>query len=211
MPHAPAELVCGYHARKLRAIFGYFFANERPLASSIRHRWKRNLGTNCETNCELQILSSWCNRSFKFVHRLGESAADQLRGHLEQGISDRHTQPCRAPDLNRVTTLTEWGTLSRSWSGVTTLTAVGKPCLGMHKLDNICSSSVYGLCVSLAPERNYKYCLVDATGVHRLGESAADSLRGHLEQGISDRHTLSRSWSGVKRLQWGSHALACTN
>ena len=27
------------------------------------------------------------------MHRLGESAADQLRGHLEQGISDRHTRP----------------------------------------------------------------------------------------------------------------------
>ena len=26
----------------------------------------------------------------------------------------------------------------------------------MHKLDNICSSSVYGLCVSLAPERGWK-------------------------------------------------------
>ena len=36
---------------------------------------------------------------------------------------------------------------------VTTSTAVAKPCLGMHKLDNICSSSVYGLCVSFAPER----------------------------------------------------------
>ena len=33
------------------------------------------------------------------MHRLGESAADQLRGHLEQGISDGHTQPCRAADL----------------------------------------------------------------------------------------------------------------
>ena len=36
MPHAPPKLV------PKRAIFGYFFANERPLASSIRHRWKRN-------------------------------------------------------------------------------------------------------------------------------------------------------------------------
>ena len=26
----------------------------------------------------------------------------------------------------------------------------------MHKLDNICSSSVYGLCVSFAPERGLK-------------------------------------------------------
>ena len=33
------------------------------------------------------------------MHRLGEPAADQLRGHLEQCISDRHTQPCRAADL----------------------------------------------------------------------------------------------------------------
>ena len=86
-PHAPAKLV------PKRAIFGYFFANERPVASSIRHRWKRNL------LCELQILSSWCTQSFRFVHRLGEPAADQLRGHLEQCISDRHTQPCRAADL----------------------------------------------------------------------------------------------------------------
>ena len=36
---------------------------------------------------------------FRFVYRLGEPAADQLRGHLEQCISDRHTQPCRAADL----------------------------------------------------------------------------------------------------------------
>ena len=64
------------------------------------------------------------------MHRLGEPAADQLRGHLEQCISGRHTQPCRAADL-----------------GVTTSAAVAKPCLGMHQLDNICSSSVYGLCV----------------------------------------------------------------
>ena len=65
--------------------------------------------------------------------------------------------------------------------------AVGKPCLGMHKLDNICSSSVYGLCVS-------------------------DQLRGHLEQGISDRHTLQLEAPRAAAelgwqlwLQWGSH------
>ena len=104
--------------------------NERPLASSIRHRWKRNW------LCELQISSSWCTRSFKFVHRLGESS-------------------CRPAARTPWTGYIRWAhpTLSRSWSGVTTSTAVAKPCLGMHKLDNICSSSVYGLCVSLAPER----------------------------------------------------------
>ena len=45
------------------------------------------------------MSSSWCTRSFKFVHRLGEPTADQLRKHLEQGISERHTQPCCAAIL----------------------------------------------------------------------------------------------------------------
>ena len=36
-------------------------------------------------------------------------------------------------------------TPSRSWT--TNSAAVAKSCLGMHQLDNICSSSVYGLCV----------------------------------------------------------------
>ena len=71
------------------------------------------------------------------MHRLGEPATDQLRGHLEQCISDRHTQPCRAADL-----------------GVAPLTAVPKSCLCMHRLDNICSSSVYGFVLRFAPERD---------------------------------------------------------
>ena len=33
------------------------------------------------------------------MHRLGEPAADQLRKHLEQGILERHTQPCCAAIL----------------------------------------------------------------------------------------------------------------
>ena len=38
-------------------------------------------------------------QSFTFLYRLGEPAADQLCGHLELGISERHTQPCRAAVL----------------------------------------------------------------------------------------------------------------
>ena len=30
---------------------------------------------------------------------------------------------------------------------------MAKSCFGMHQLDNICSSSLYGLCVWFAPER----------------------------------------------------------
>ena len=63
MPHAPPKLV------PKRAIFGYFFANERPVASSIRHRWKRNY---------LKMLFILCNRGFIFLHRLGEPVADYL-------------------------------------------------------------------------------------------------------------------------------------
>ena len=52
--------------------------------------WRRQFDIDeNETNC---VNYKYClfdaPRSFKFVHRLGESAADQLRGHLEQGISD---------------------------------------------------------------------------------------------------------------------------
>ena len=69
--------------------------------SPMNALWRRQFDIDeNETNCvNYKIFSSWCTRSFKFVHRLGESAADQLRGHLEQGISDGHTQPCRAADL----------------------------------------------------------------------------------------------------------------
>ena len=81
MPHAPPKLV------PKRAIFGYFFANERPVASSIRHR--------CLTVCYKYCLVDAPGVS----NSTGEPAADQLRGHLEQCISDRHTQPCRAADL----------------------------------------------------------------------------------------------------------------
>ena len=63
MPHAPPKLV------PKRAIFGYFFANERPVASSIRHRWKRNY---------LKMLFILCTRGFIFLHRLGEPVADYL-------------------------------------------------------------------------------------------------------------------------------------
>ena len=44
-------------------------------------------------------------------------------------------------------------TLSRSCSEVAPLTAVAKSYLGMHKLDNICSSSMYDLCVWFVPKR----------------------------------------------------------
>ena len=116
-----------------RAISGTF--------SPMNALWRRQFDIDeNETNC---VNYKYCLVDapgvFKFLHRLGESAADQLRGHLEQGISDGHTQPCRAADL-----------------GWQLRPAVAKPCLGMHKLDNICSSSVYGLCVSFAPERGLK-------------------------------------------------------
>ena len=65
MPHAPPKLV------SKRAIFGCFIANERPLASPIRHRWKRNYLYKIQ-------MSILCNQSFIFLHRLGETVADYL-------------------------------------------------------------------------------------------------------------------------------------
>ena len=54
-----------------------------------------------------------------------------MRGHLEQCISDRHTQPCRAADL-----------------------AVAKSCCAQTR--QYFSSSVYGFVVRFAPERGQK-------------------------------------------------------
>ena len=80
--------------------------------------------------CQLKLLSSWCTRIFTILHRLGEPAADQLSGHLEQGISERHTQPCRAAVLR-------WH-LWLQWRSHALI----------YKLDNICSSSdVWFVCV----------------------------------------------------------------
>ena len=89
--------------------------------------WRRQFDIDeNETNC---VNYKYCLVDAHGISdRLGEPAADQLRGHLEQCISDRHTQPCRAADL-------------------APLTAVAKSCLGM--LDNICTS-VYGFVVRFA-------------------------------------------------------------
>ena len=168
MPHAPPKLV------PKRAIFGYFFARRRH-----------------ETNCVNYA------RSFKFVHRLGEPAADQLRGHLEQCISDRHTS-----------------TLSRSWSGVAPLTEVAKSCLcELHNISSWCTRVWFPMIRPWAepdaprPSKtgpgpfsgtfspmnnwkrltamNYKYCLVDAPGVSN----------SCLERGASCRPAARTPWT----------------
>ena len=74
-------------------------------------------------------MSCWYTRSFIFLHRLGEPAAEQLRRLFEQGMSEMHTQPR---------------------SEVVPLTAMAKSCLCMYRIDNIFSPKMYGLCVWFA-------------------------------------------------------------
>ena len=108
--------------------------------SPMNALWRRQFDIDeTETNC---VNYKYCLVDAPGVSNscigLGESAADQLRGHLERVYQIGTPNP--------VAQLI-WGD---------NFDCSGEACLGMHKLDNICSSSVYGLCVSLAPERGWK-------------------------------------------------------
>ena len=120
MPYAPPKWV------PKQAIFGCFFTNERPLVSSSRHRQQWNCA-NCK--CCVVDEPGVSHSCVEYESQLQTSCADTL---------------------NRVYMGKAHPTLSRSCSEMVPLTAVAKSCLSMHKLDNICSSSMYGLCVWFA-------------------------------------------------------------
>ena len=106
------------------------------------------------------------------MHRLGESAADQLRGHLEQCISDRHTQPCRAADLGWQLRL-QWRSHALACTNYTIFV--------VHR------------------------CMVCVCDLPLSGARSPTPLQRHTQP----CRAADLGWQ--LRLQWRSHALACTN
>ena len=83
MPHAPPKRV-----QKL-TIFGYFFANERPLMSSRRHRRQRNC-VNCK--CCVVDVPGVSHSCIEYESQLQTSCPDTLNRVYRKGTSNPVTQ-----------------------------------------------------------------------------------------------------------------------